>query len=192
MALQGRLQHAVATLERRPAARASRRGARPRPRPARRRRCSARPGRGHSPRRRGPARGRLSWSRTSTSRRSRARGSLAIGPRCSRALVLRSISWAAASRSVGERLARLLADQPVELGGQLVHPRDVGLLAAEQVLRGREVVEARARRAAARYRAAPASAPPPSRTARAGAGRSRRRAAPPASASCGAARTRRP
>src|SRR6185369_8503440 len=26
-----------------------------------------------------------------------------------------------------QRLARLLADEPVELGGQLVHPRDMGL-----------------------------------------------------------------
>ena len=41
-----------------------------------------------------------------------------------------------------QRLARLLADEPVELGGQLVHPRDVRVLACEQVLGGREVVEA--------------------------------------------------
>ena len=40
-----------------------------------------------------------------------------------------------------QRLARLLADEAVELGGELVHPRDVGLLAGEQVLGRGQVVE---------------------------------------------------
>ncbi len=40
-----------------------------------------------------------------------------------------------------ERLARFLADQAVELGRQLVDLGDVRLLAAEEVLGGRQVVE---------------------------------------------------
>ena len=42
----------------------------------------------------------------------------------------------------GERLGRLLADEAVELGGQPVDLGDVGLLARQQVLGGRQVVEA--------------------------------------------------
>ena len=82
-----------------------------------------------------------SWSRTSTSRRSRARGSLAIGPRLSRALVFWAISRAAVSRDLVSVARRLLADETVELGGQLVDPADVGFLAAEQSLGRGKVVE---------------------------------------------------
>ena len=40
-----------------------------------------------------------------------------------------------------ERLAWLLADEPIELCGQLIHPSDVGFLFAEHVLGGRQVIE---------------------------------------------------
>ncbi len=120
------------------AARATRPAARPARRPARRRRRWPRPGPGRSPRRRGRARARASWSRTSTSRRSRARGSLAIGPSASSALVFCEISSAAASRAVGQLVGRLLADEALELRGQPVDLGDVRLLAGEQVLRFRQ------------------------------------------------------
>ena len=77
----------------------------------------------------------LSWSRTSTSSRSRARGSLAIGPSASSALVFCSISSAAASRSDGSDLGRLLADQSLELRGQPIDLSDMRLFARQQVLR---------------------------------------------------------
>ena len=81
-------------------------------------------------------------------------------------------------------LAWLLADEAVELGRQLVHPGDMRLLAGEQVLGRREVVEPQRRRAAVRCRPRPGAAPPRSRIGRAAAGRSRRRGAAPASGSC--------
>ena len=108
------------------------------------------------------------------------------------ALVFWAISSAAASRTVGQRRGRLLADEPVTLGGQPVDLPDVRLLGGEQRLGGGEVRRARASRAGARCRRRTARARPPSRSGRAGGGRSPRRGAGRSSNSCAAGRPRRP
>ncbi len=61
----------------------------------------------------------------------------AIGPSASRACVFCSISRAAASRRRGQRLGRLLADEPVELRGEPLDPGDVLLLGGRAVPRPR-------------------------------------------------------
>ena len=59
---------------------------------------------------------------------------MAIGPSASSALVFWAISRAAASRSFGSDVGRLLADQTLELAGQSLDLADVLLLARQQVL----------------------------------------------------------
>ena len=110
-------------------------------RPARHRRCCARPGRGRWPRRRGRARARASWSRTSTSSRSRARGSLAIGPSASMALVFCSISRAAASRIVGSVSRGSLPTRPSSWAVSWSIRATCASSRGQQVLRRRQVLE---------------------------------------------------
>ena len=90
-----------------------------------------------------------------------------------------------------ERLARLLADESVQLGGELIHPGDVRLLARRAGPRPSGSRPARASRVAVPWRPPRRAARPPSRIARAGVDRSRRPGAGPASGIGDAARRRR-
>ncbi len=91
----------------------------------------------------------------------------------------------------GQRLARLLADEAVELSLESLDLGDMGFLAAEQVLRLGQVRQPERARAAAPGRLRSGAARPPSRSGRATAGRSRRLAAGSASCRCVAATRRR-